>query len=124
MGSAVLAVYCYAFAAEAVRLFIGSVHGIATGVGRQVNRLADGGIAVGLEGGLHLYMPIRLYIVGASEDPANSCGDFPDVLDGSCTGDLLFELLAVEAGLLSHAFEDRVHLEQFSSFEDLAAKDK
>jgi len=116
------AIDCDALAAEAVGRFVGLFHGGAGCVFGEVYGLADGSVAMVLEGGLHFDVPIGPNIVCASENPADSRGDCRDSLNGAGFGDLPFKFLAVEAVFFSEFFEYGIYFEQSCAVEDLACK--
>ena len=106
------AIYGDALAAELVGQFIGLIDGGGGGIFPEVYCLADCGITVLLESGLHFNVPFGFYIISTFEDFAYSGRDFGDLLDTSGLGNLFFELFAIKAGPGGDLFEDRIYLEQ------------
>ena len=113
VGSAVAAIDSDAFAAELVGQFEGLVDGGGCGIFPEIYRLADGGVTVLLESGLHFDVPFGLNIISTFENFAYAGWNFGDFLDTSGFGNLIFEFFVVKAFLSGDLFEDRINLEYF-----------
>ena len=85
-------------------------HVLVTGLVGEVYRLGDGVVHMILEGGLHLDMVGGTDVVRADEHFADVLGDLLNVGERAGPGDLLHQLVRVEAALLEHTFQDRIDL--------------
>src|SRR5450759_3309419 len=94
---------------------------VAGGLVGEVARLGDGVVGALLEGCLQLDVPLRGDVVGRGEDPLHVGGHPVEVPHGAHLGDLLHELVAVEAALPRDLLEVRVALDHAVVVEHVGA---
>src|SRR5450759_229966 len=94
---------------------------VGGGLVGEVDRLGDGVVGALLEGCLQLDVPLRGDVVGRGEDPLHVGGHPVEVPHGAHLGDLLHELVAVEAALPRDLLEVRVALDHAVVVEHVGA---
>src|ERR1051325_3943294 len=119
--AAAVAVDRDAFATELVGELIGALDVLWSGVAPEVDGLADGGVDVALEGGLHPDVGGDVDFVGGGEHALDVIGDVGAAADTAVLDDRGEQLVAGEALFGGDAVELRVDLGELGAVEDVAA---
>ncbi len=109
-GAGAVAVDGDAFAAFVVGEQVGGGDVVLTGAAGEVDGLADGVVDVALEGGLHAHVPFGGDLVGGDEAAFGGVGDVVALLEAAAGGEVVDEVLGVEALLARDGLEHGVDL--------------
>ncbi len=122
-GAATVAVDSDAFAVQLVGQVVNPLDVSNGGRAREIDGLADRGVAMLLKSGLHAHVPFRRNIVGAHKHPANVLGHLGDARERAFGRQAFQQFVGQEASLLSDPAEQPVDLDQRLFALLLAAQD-
>src|ERR1043165_9309960 len=119
--AAAVAVDRDAFATELVGELIGALDVLWSGVAPEVDGLADGGVDVALEGGLHPDVGGDVDFVGGGEHALDVVGDVGAAANAAVLDERGEQRVAGEAALSGDAAKLWVDLRELGAVEDVAA---